>query len=293
MTNFTDGDAQRMLSVVDERIDRRMADQTQYFWGTVASVNATTGKCSVYLLGSTSASSGFRYPAYLVPIVGDVVRVSLTPRGDRLVEGIYKTAPAGDIYLNTKGLVLDDPTNDYTAISLRLNGVAAGLIDAGTGASENFRLVGFDGAGATPETIVEHDPVSRNQYFKGYGRLRFTGLSAHIQIASGATTTSATDVNNVSSEMTSLPIGVKLVTGHVVCSNSTANNGYIYASNYEANAAFNGIAYASNANLNIASAFVVSTGGTNNRQMRYTVRAGTGTLTYYLRVSGYWTDDNV
>lgn len=290
---FTDADAQRMLQVMDERIERRLREAHQFHWGVVSAVNNTTSLASVYLYGeSTNASPGFRFPHYRVPAVGDTVLVRIAP-GDRVIEDIFEVPPKADVVMHTAALIVNDPSDDYTAVSFRLNNVATGLIDVGTGATENFRMVGFDGAGANPEVMVEHDPLNRNQYFKGFGRLRFVGLSSQIQVANGATTTSATDVNNLSAEMTGLPLGTKAVTGHVICANSTANNGYVYASNYEANAAFNGIAYAGNANLNSASAFVVSTGGTNNRQMRYTVRAGTGTLTYYVRVTGAFVDDNV
>lgn len=110
-------------------------------------------------------------------------------------------------------------------------------------------------------------------------------------VASAATTTSASDVQTTSAEITSLPTdgSVVAIFGHIIAANSSANNGYAYAASWASFGDNCGICYAQNANINAGTTFICTVGGTNGRQMKYVVRANVGTLTYYIRVLGYWT----
>lgn len=109
---FTDADAQRLLRIVDERIERRLSQtQVRYLWGTVASVDSTNKKCSVYILGDGTASDGFRFEAMRAPGVGQVVLVSISPDGDRWIEKNASAVQLGDGNSLWNGSALELRTN--------------------------------------------------------------------------------------------------------------------------------------------------------------------------------------
>lgn len=82
-------DAQRMLRVMDERVDANLREKVEkWHVGTVASVDTTKRIASVTLHGNSTASPGFSYPAYMKPAVGDVVRVMISPNGYRWIENL-------------------------------------------------------------------------------------------------------------------------------------------------------------------------------------------------------------
>lgn len=116
---FTDADAQRMLRVIDERIERRAAEtQARYEWGVVDSVDVTNSKCAVFLFGSTTSSPGFRLGQQL-PDVGDVVRVGIDPRGDRWVD---RAATAGGLRAERMRVT----ATDDASLSSTLHGLQVG-----------------------------------------------------------------------------------------------------------------------------------------------------------------------
>lgn len=90
--NFTDADAQRLISIIDQRIEERLRNERPRF-GVVAAVDESVGLCSAYLSGETvNASPYIRYPNYLRPQVGDVAMVVVTPSGDRRLIDIFRAA---------------------------------------------------------------------------------------------------------------------------------------------------------------------------------------------------------
>lgn len=98
--SFSDSDAQRLLRVVEEQVDRALSRKPYTTYGTVSTINNTTAKATVFLFGDATASNGFSYPRHMSPLVGDMVRVVIDPRGDRYIEQTYGPgggSPAGAI----------------------------------------------------------------------------------------------------------------------------------------------------------------------------------------------------
>lgn len=92
--NFTDADAQRLISIIDQRIEERLRNERPRF-GVVAAVDSAKALCSAYLMGETVYASPYiRYPNYLKPEVGDNVMVVASPTGERRLVDIFKTAGA-------------------------------------------------------------------------------------------------------------------------------------------------------------------------------------------------------
>lgn len=90
--SFSDNDAQRLIDIIDERIERKFREHPQMLWGVVATAPASN-RVSVYLYGETvNASEGFVVPEWMQPEVGDLVRVRLGANGDRYVEDVYRAS---------------------------------------------------------------------------------------------------------------------------------------------------------------------------------------------------------
>ena len=106
--SFTDNDAQRLLNIIDERIERKLKETIQFHWGTVSAVTTTTKECSVSLHGDVNPSGGFKYFDPLLPAVGNYVMVAIGPSGDRWVVNIagsplIRIDNANDVSLTSTG----------------------------------------------------------------------------------------------------------------------------------------------------------------------------------------------
>lgn len=141
--DFTDGDAQRLIRLIDERIERAQSRNLEHHVGVVNTVNATTRVCTVFLFGSGTASDGFQFDLTMKPDVGDAVRVAIRrDNGDRWVESILsRTVLQLDAHtILTEGF---DWASDSISISLsaatesELSGIGVSLT---TPASGNFRV---------------------------------------------------------------------------------------------------------------------------------------------------------
>lgn len=119
--NFSDNDAQRLLNVIDERIERRLNGHIQYHWGTVASVVTSQKMCNVVLSGGAVSSSNFTYFDPLVPAAGQIVLVAIAD-DNRWVVGIapaYTTQMIADLVTIRYGGKIyfpEGPGNDPTWI---------------------------------------------------------------------------------------------------------------------------------------------------------------------------------
>ena len=126
---------------------------------------------------------------------------------------------------------------------------------------------------------------------------RYVRLSAFIQAVPDASTRT-TDLTTPTAvaEMTGLPstgvVAVQVMVGGRQSAVAVAN---VYAHDYDETTgpSGNGVgAYTGKvAGHYDFNAGMVLTGGTNNRQFKYSVAVGSGTLTYYIRVIGYWTTE--
>lgn len=88
--------SQALIEAVDTRVEQLMRMQPQTRYGIVESVNTSTATASVYLGGDTTPSPGFKYQRALPPAVGELVRVTIDPRGDRYVEATPGGLTVGD-----------------------------------------------------------------------------------------------------------------------------------------------------------------------------------------------------
>lgn len=182
---FTDADAQRLLRIVDERIERRLSQtQVRYLWGTVASVDTANRKCSVYLLGDTSASPGFRYGPSMEPGTNYVVRVAISPDGDRWIDQIA----TGTQINMSNGSVWNGPT-----LELRSN-AGNSFIDFANDAVADY------------DARIIYGSATGDDYLNVYGKL----LRAREGITSDKQITAAWDI---SGRTLFANRGMKLLTG--------------------------------------------------------------------------------
>lgn len=98
---FSDADAQRLLRIVEEKVDRAVSRMPYTTYGIVDTVNATTRKANVFLNADTTSSAGFDY-GRIEPQVGELVRVVIDPRGDRYIESILR---AGAVHVSPENEV--------------------------------------------------------------------------------------------------------------------------------------------------------------------------------------------
>lgn len=104
---------QAIIEAVDTRFRQLMSQQARAVYGTIESVDLVNGKVSVYLSGDTSPSPGFRFERPFIPVVGQLVRVVIDPRGDRYVEALGLPTTVNKMSLGTTTA----PDND---IAIRL-----------------------------------------------------------------------------------------------------------------------------------------------------------------------------
>jgi hypothetical protein len=96
-TKFPQGDASRIVSVIDGRINKttRSGSKIEHTWGVIASVAADGMTAGAYLYGETDGayiSQGFRVKPPMYPTVGDKVRVAIDyGKGERWIEEIHPT----------------------------------------------------------------------------------------------------------------------------------------------------------------------------------------------------------
>lgn len=81
--------AQLVTQLVDRRVADHLARQPQTRYGVVAAVDAANRKASIYVGGNAVATPAFSYPARMLPVVGDKVRVVTSLTGDQYVDEDY------------------------------------------------------------------------------------------------------------------------------------------------------------------------------------------------------------
>lgn len=275
---------QELIGAVDTRVKQHLAQQPRTAYGIVATVDIANHKASVYVSGDAVPSLGFSFPRNRVPSVGARVRVVIDPRGDRYIESD----------LNSPGLKVDDPAYGYVAVAM--NGQNRALIDAGTGASENARMLGY-GTDNVATVMLEHDAVNKNVKMKGYGRLRWVPLVSNgYSPYNAATRTTALDAEL---EMTMVPSDgtVRAVTGTAIMANTVASDSYSFRIRNHGSSAGTSqgvVLYPQVANVNVGSHFIAEVGGTSKRNIRVAwVFGGASTMTAWIQINGYFTDDNV
>jgi hypothetical protein len=116
-------------------------------------------------------------------------------------------------------------------------------------------------------------------------------ITSFIQAVPDGSTTAVTIAQTHCAEMTALPsLGVVAVNVMAIGGSSVANAANVVGVmdyGLSGGSDFQAICPGT-ANFSAAIGAIVATGGTNNRQIDYRVGRGAGTITYYIRVIGYW-----
>lgn len=119
-------------------------------------------------------------------------------------------------------------------------------------------------------------------------RLRFVPI-AQVDVVGAPSTATADLTAATSAEITSLPVNkAYALWGHLICRSSDTGSQAMSALHWDGNVA--GSAYSGGvAARGGGNNFVAVLGGTNNRQLKYTVSWTSGTISYFIRANGYFT----
>jgi hypothetical protein len=150
------------------------------------------------------------------------------------------------------------------------------------------------GLAIAPASVAATGAVSGTSISVTSGNLaRYVPLTtSYIQAVPDNSTTGAAIAQAHVAAMTGLPAsGVVAVQVMVIAATSVINSGdVVLAVDYGATVNAGARVYCPPvANYSGFASAMVATGGTNNRQIDYTVLWGAGTITYSIRVIGYWT----
>jgi hypothetical protein len=146
--NFSDSDATRIISALDERLDRKLKSGAfdQSTWGEVATITDDGKTAGLYLYGETDSAyivDGFRVEIGSYLNIGDVARATMNSKtGEMTVSGTRTNSLGGpSLVLTTNNA---DP---YSYVQFRNSDRARrALIDYGTGTSEDLRIGLYSGA---------------------------------------------------------------------------------------------------------------------------------------------------
>jgi hypothetical protein len=153
---------------------------------------------------------------------------------------------------------------------------------------------------STVAGVAEIRSASSEWWLRGDGevklnRPRFVSLVPYGEPISAGTFT-ADDASAQTIELTDVPAtGVVAVQVNVLVRASTANSSNaVFVLPFTGSATTDGsVVYAGAvANFIQSASHIIATGGTNNRQIKYRRAWGAGTVTWFLRVTGYWTTED-
>lgn len=177
--NFSDSDAQRLINLIDERIEQRLRQERPRF-GIVTQVDAPAGLCSAYLDDSISASPYIRYPTYMRPAIGDVVLVKAGGEGERVLIDIFRTPGTGSSTNLMDGRLRLTNSNDATLSSANHAFQIGDGGAANIAADDNEIMARNNGATAPLHLNAEGGPVRVNANAgTGSGNGVQIGPSAH------------------------------------------------------------------------------------------------------------------
>jgi hypothetical protein len=208
----------------------------------------------------------------LVDVKGD-----LTVSGGLTVGGFFFSAGTLEFY-DANNPFMDWKTNSGHDYDFRM------IYDLNNDGFMEFNVAN-GGAGFRVNTALQASSVA-------IGTNKVARYVALTGISNPLNSTTAATIGATLLELTAVPsTGVVAVNVRMYCSSTTANTGnWEGVSSYVNNNAQDAYAFAGAvANYVGTSTAVLATGGTNNRQIYYTVNRGAGTVTYVLSVLGYWT----
>lgn len=122
---------------------------------------------------------------------------------------------------------------------------------------------------------------------------RYVPLTTNIMLVTAGAYSSNDASVQTTAEITDLPSSGVVAVQVMVNLTATAvnNNNFVKVHNYGASVNEMAVlAYPGNGKYS-ASQGMVTTGGTNNRQLQYSRNWGSGTVTWYMRIVGYWTTE--
>jgi len=134
--------AQRLIDVIDKRIDRntRNLAQVETTWGQVAARDTSSGTVDVYLYGSAYASEGFRIVGGAVPAVDSYVRVAIDKkRNERWVMEPILAAGSSGGGGSTADIIVKEDGSTVLAAASAVN-FGHGLDVAAVGSQANITV---------------------------------------------------------------------------------------------------------------------------------------------------------
>jgi len=289
------------------------ASKVNRFMGAVSAYNATTNIASVYLMGSASASGGFKARGGFVPVAGQIVVVYIDGQ-DRWIENILRASDdpyfvrngANALKLTSaSGLVFTVDGSMTTGALTPASVAATGAVSGSTLSAGGLNVYPTDSGSAFPTGAAltaygNNRPfwrtdLGKSAYYDGTRWLgvstEYVGLSAGFISAVADNTTTTSNVGANSAELTALPAaGLVALHVQVSCSSTVA-----HTSNGAGVTDFGGVDFsagvlvwagAAAGYIGVQNGFV-KPGGTNGRQITYFARRGNGTVSYGVRVVGY------
>lgn len=301
---FSFNDAYRVINnVVSEKVGQMIKSGAgvEIGWGTIASSDGNK-MYSVYLYGDTIASAGFRAENGQVFQLGQPVRVSIDRRGNRWIDSNLSSNAGSVSNIDTPSVT--EPGTSYPVGLSYFPATVAGGWPLDVSFVKTYKYGDF----RVHQEITRHITMEKyERYYHGSSgwdawrqvshRLRFVPITETTLY--GSATDSSGTLGEVSKtvEATALPSNLAnmYVVGRIMSKHSAApaSVGHYVRVNHWTGGTMAGIAYATNATQWTASYYIAKSGGTNGRQLAVLVYpGGTGTLTFHVTATGYFTDDS-
>lgn len=241
-------------------------DQTQMVNAGSQQIALSENSSQALTVALTHGGGGL-YEPYVDYHLGDTVAID--------VPGSYAAAP-----FKVVGLTIAQTAGANYIVEANLGSIALALdlqlkqlISSVSGSSSSL------GGGAAGNLGLATPPQSPTHY---------VALGASYQdVVSSSTGVSIGQTHTP--EITNAPVaGVVAVQAVVICNNSSGGGGTVYGLDYGGTVGV-GVATGPVAAISDNHTCTLTTGGTNNRMVDYIVTRTAGTVTYIIRIVGYWT----
>lgn len=304
MSDLADRSVAELIVATSERVAReqirRMIGTTRV--GVVfGDADPVRRKVDVRLYGQPEVSPGFTYDASVIPADGDLVRVVIDPNGDRYVTAVLgrdnsvaaaQTGIARELAAigAEDDLLTHTVTGDaFPSLEAGIDASGLGFVRLGDGTVQGAPAL-RDVAGVIGATDrLANGIVTTAKIATAARRVRWAPVDPYIPAVPDASTTTSVIATTATAEMTGLPTGIVAVTGHILFSMTGTTVNRAMTVRHWTN---EGIAARADTAVTAATQdafFIVETGGTNGRQMKYAIDSVSGTMTYWIRVTGYLT----
>lgn len=244
-----------------------------------------------YLVPTVTLAPRLQFVASSVTPVGDAGYIQQWYRGT-LADSYQVKVVAGwtgnaVLYVELRYLRVDDTIISTTRANVPSDStVSLPLMVTPSGAASMYVRLGMN---LTAAGVTSTATVTALSLQEPSGAMKYVPLATLVDAVTAGSTTVASLAQAISNEMTTLPIGVTAVTGYIQMRTSGATIGTnVYARAEHYGGGTGTIAYPQVNNVYLAASFTCATGGTNGRQIKYSIGWVDGTITYYIRVTGYY-----